>query len=230
MHNPEPTLLTGRLALTTPEGIRLYLTPVGPAARAYAWLIDFLLWLTTVFLMLLTLSGNKLGNGVMAVFMFVSYWGYPILCEVYWRGQTVGKRWVGIRVVREDGLPVGWRESTLRNLLLVADFLPVFYASGLICMMLDPGFRRIGDLAAGTLVVYAEKPHERKPVPKVAALALPWPSTPAQQRTLADLFEREQGLPPGRLAELGDLAEPLTARRGQESIEQLRGYVAGIMQ
>ena len=66
-----------------------------------------------------------------------------------------------------------------------------------------------------------------KPVPKVAALALPWPLTPAQQRTLADLFEREQGLPPGRLAELGDLAEPLTARRGQESIEQLRGYVAG---
>ena len=126
MHNPEPTLLTGRLALTTPEGIRLYLTPVGPAARAYAWLIDFLLWLTTVFLMLLTLSGNKLGNGVMAVFMFVSYWGYPILCEVYWRGQTVGKRWVGIRVVREDGLPVGWRESTLRNLLLVADFCRCF--------------------------------------------------------------------------------------------------------
>jgi uncharacterized RDD family membrane protein YckC len=230
MKPPDHELLTGRLALTTPEGIRLHLTPAGPMPRAFAWLIDFVLWLVLVLLMSYALAGNKLGQGLLTLLLFVTYWGYPILCEVYGHGQTLGKRWLGLRVVRHDGLPVGWRESSLRNLLLAADFLPVFYASGLVCMMLDPQFRRIGDLAAGTLVVYVEQAQVRQRVPQVAPLALPWPLTPAQQRTLADLFEREQGLPPSRLAELGDLAEPLTGRSGQESIEQLRGYMAGIIQ
>lgn len=223
-------MLTGRLALTTPEGIRLHLTPAGPMARAYSWTIDFFIWLVLVFVMSMIFSGSKTGRGILAVVMFITYWGYPVLFEVYGKGQTLGKRMMKLRVVREDGLPVGWRESVLRNLLLAADFLPFFYASGLICMLFDTRFRRLGDLVAGTLVVYVDKAVPRSAAPKATPIALPYPLLPEQQRALADLFERESSLPQARLAELGSIAEPLTGCTGADSLEEMRGYVAGIMQ
>jgi hypothetical protein len=125
-------------------------------------------------------------------------------------------------------LPVGWRESALRNLLLVADFLPLFYVSGLLCMLFDREFRRLGDIVAGTLVVYRDRPAPRPAVREAAPLPLPFPLTYAQQRALADLFEREQGLPQARLEELGSIAEPLTGHTGAASLEQLRAYAAGL--
>ncbi|MBS0308451.1 MAG: RDD family protein [Proteobacteria bacterium] len=225
-----PDLLTGRLSLTTPEGVRLLLTPAGPAPRAWAWAVDFLIWLAVVWVMIMVLSGTKLGEGVLMVLLFVSYWGYPIICEVYFGGRTLGKRVVGIEVLRTNGLPVGWRESTLRNLLLVADFLPLMYCSGLLCMLCDSRFRRIGDIVAGTQVVYREKRRARPAPPDAPPAVPPFPLTPEQQRTLADLFERERRLPPGRLEELGSLAEPLTGLSGMASLERLRGYVAGMTQ
>ncbi len=223
-------MLTGRLALTTPEGIRLHMTPAGPAARAYAWLIDASIWFGFNVVISMVLSGTKTGQGIMLVLAFLSFWGYPVLFEVYRKGQTFGKQAMNIRVVREDGLPVGWRESVLRNLLLVADFLPFFYASGLICMLFDTRFRRIGDLVATTQVVYVEQNHARNAAPKTEPLPLPFALTPEQQRALVDLFEREATLPQARLAELGSIAEPLTGCSGADSVDSMRSYVAGIMQ
>ncbi len=227
-------MLTGRLALTTPEGIRLYLTPASPTVRGYAWAIDTLLFglfmCVVVLLLNISLGSSKLTLGILLVITFVSYWGYPILCEVYNKGQTVGKRLLHLRVVREDGLPVGWRESCLRNLLLPADFLPFMYLSGLVCMLFDTRFRRIGDLAAGTLVVYHEQAKPRNPPQQTRPIPLPYPLTPQQQRALVDLFERETSLSPARLVELGSIAEPLTGCSGSDSVEQLRAYVAGILQ
>lgn len=223
-------MLNGRLSLTTPEGVHLLLTPAGPVPRAWAWAIDFFIWLVTVWVLVMLLSGSKLGEGALMVLFFVSYWGYPIICEVYFGGRTIGKRVLGIEVLRANGLPVGWRESSLRNLLLVADFLPMLYCSGLLCMLYDSRFRRIGDIVAGTQVVYRDKRQERPAPPAVTPVALPYPLTPDQQRTLADLFERERRLPPGRLEELGTIAEPLTGLTGEASLERLRAYVAGMTQ
>jgi uncharacterized RDD family membrane protein YckC len=223
-------LLDGRLALTTPEGVRLLLTPAGPYVRAAAWALDFLIWLVFVFACALLLSGNRLGTGLYGLLLFASYWGYPIICEVYFGGRTLGKRAAGIEVLRADGLPVRWRESTLRNLLLVADFMPMMYAAGLVCMLSDLHFRRLGDIVAGTLVVYRERPVQRASAPEAVPLALPFPLSPAQQRTLADLFEREPGLTPERMAELGTIAEGLTGVSGEASVERMRRYVAGLTQ
>lgn len=214
------------MSLTTPEGVRLLLTPAGPVARAWAWAIDLLIWLAFVGIVAMLLSGSKLGRGVLMVLMFVSFWGYPIICEVYFGGRTPGKRALGIEVLRADGLPVGWRESMLRNLMLVADFLPLMYATGLLSMLFDSHFRRLGDIVAGTVVVYREKPPLRAETPDVRAIPLPFPLTPYQQRTLTDLFERESQLPPARLEELGSIAAPLTGREGEASLERMRGYVA----
>jgi uncharacterized RDD family membrane protein YckC len=223
-------LLDGRLSLTTPEGVRLLLTPAGPYLRAWAWAIDFLVWAALAVALHLSLPTGKLGDGIQAILMFATYWGYPIICEVYFGGRTLGKRAAGLEVVRSDGLPVGWRESTLRNLLLVADFLPMMYATGLICMMFDARFRRLGDIVAGTQVVYHEKTPVRQAPPNAQPLALPFPLNADQQRTLADLFEREHALPEERMAELGSIAETLTGRTGADSVERLRGYVAGFTQ
>lgn len=221
-------MLDGRLSLVTPEGVRLLLTPAGPYKRALAWAIDFLLWAVAMIAIKLALPPGRLAHGVFAIILFVSYWGYPILCEVYWRGRTVGKRVAGLEVVRADGLPVGWRESSLRNLLLVADFLPMFYTTGLLCMIFDSRFRRAGDIVAGTLVVYREVARPRAAPVDAAPLAPPFPLTVDQQRTLADLFEREAALPPERMAELGTIATPLTGLQGMDSVERMRSYVAGL--
>jgi uncharacterized RDD family membrane protein YckC len=223
-------VLDGRLALTTPEGVRLLLTPAGPAPRAMAWLLDTLLYLVATGIVATLLSGTALGGGVYLIILFVAYWGYPVIGEVYFGGRTVGKKALGIEVLRADGLPVGWRESGLRNLLRVADFMPFLFAGGLACMLFDLRFRRIGDIVAGTQVVYSErKPQRQAPGGAgVEPLALPFALSAAQQRTLADLFERERGLAPERMAELGDIAAPLTGRLGEESVERMRRMVAGL--
>lgn len=223
-------MIDGRLSLSTPEGKRLLLTPAGPAPRAWAWALDTALWLGFMLAASWLLSGSRMAQGVLAVLAFLSYWGYPVLCEVYCQGQTVGKRALGLQVRRDNGLPVGWRESALRNLLLVADFLPLAYATGLACMLYDPQFRRLGDIVAGTLVVYRERApaHPAAAAHEAAPLPLPFPLSSAQQRALADLFEREAGLPRARLAELGDLAAALTGTTGAASLERLRSYAAGL--
>ncbi len=221
-------MLDGRLSLTTPEGVRLLLTPAGPYLRACAWALDVFAWGMLITFIRALLPSGKLGEGIFMVLLFVTFWGYPILCEVYWGGRTLGKRATGLEVVRSDGLPVGWRESTLRNLMLVADFLPVAYATGLVCMLFDTQFRRLGDIVAGTQVVYRERPPRRSPAPDVPPLPLPFALSADQQRTLADLFEREHRLAPERMAELGSIAEPLTGATGADSVERMRAYVAGL--
>lgn len=225
-------MIDGRLSLTTPEGTCLLLTPAGPAARAWAWSIDFIAWLAFISLCAMFLSGAKFAQGLYLLLLFASYWGYPILCEVYLRGQTLGKRVMGLEVRRDNGLPVGWRESMLRNLMLVADFMPFLYAAGLLSMLFDRQFRRLGDIVAGTLVVYRDQPPVRRTAPAdgepAAPQPLPFPLPPHQQRALADLFERESVLPRGRLEELGDIAEPLTGATGADSLERLRAYAAGL--
>ncbi|UUZ55022.1 RDD family protein [Massilia sp. H-1] len=173
-------MLDGRLSLTTPEGIRLLLTPAGPFLRASAWAIDFAIWLGIMLLTRMILPNGKLGDGIAMVIMFLTYWGYPIICEVYFGGRTIGKRATGLMVVRDNGLPVGWRESTLRNLLLVADFLPMVYVTGLVSMMLDRRFRRVGDIVSlSTLVVHRDKlSPRRRSRPRPHRSRCPSPSMP----------------------------------------------------
>lgn len=84
---------------------------------------------------------------------FVILWGYYIIFELVWNGQSPGKRVVGLRVVREGGRPITFLSAATRNLIRLIDFLPAFYGIGVIVMFIDPRARRLGDFAAGTLVV-----------------------------------------------------------------------------
>lgn len=88
-----------------------------------------------------------------ALLIFAIVWGYYLLFELFWHGQTPGKRWVGLRVIREGGYPVGFSECAIRNLVRIIDYLPAFYVIGCMVMFIDRRSRRLGDMAAGTLVV-----------------------------------------------------------------------------
>jgi uncharacterized RDD family membrane protein YckC len=223
-------MLNGQLSLLTPEGVRLALTPASPYLRFFAWLFDLFVYGISMSVFALIFGKSNLGKGLFTLVLFLMYWGYPIICEVYFNGQTLGKRVLGLQVLRQDGLPVGWRESSVRNLLLVGDFLPFLYLSGLLCMLFDVQFRRIGDLVAGTIVVY--KPELKARSTRIEGESLPSAIalTPQQQSVLIGLFEREKQLSKQRMEELASLAEPITQAQGALSLQRLRSIVAGLTQ
>jgi uncharacterized RDD family membrane protein YckC len=224
------TLEDGRLAVLTPEGVRITLCPAGPPKRALAWLIDSFVWGTLVALAAtLTDRMGQLGTGLFFFLLCFIFWGYPVCCEVWFGGRTLGKQVAGLEVVQQDGRPVGWRASITRNLLSVVDFLPLAFAAGLLAMLSDVQFRRLGDLVAGTIVVHRQRPPMRNQPPDAAPQPLPWPLSPAQQRMLIDLVERAPSLPAARVQELADLAAPLTGTRGAASLERLRAMAAGLV-
>lgn len=219
-------------AVQTPEGVDLVLRAAGPVPRALAWLTDtilqgaFALGLS-IALGILGLSGG-LGSGVFLVGLFVLVWFYPVIFEVRAHGQTPGKRLLGLRVVQENGTPVGWSESVLRNFLLVADFLPLLYLAGLVTMFLDSSFRRLGDLAAGTLVVYADAPRPGSAaLPGVTPLAPRVALTLEEQAAVIAFAERAPSLTEERALELARIPEPLSA--GDDPPAQLRAIAAHLL-
>jgi uncharacterized RDD family membrane protein YckC len=92
--------------------------------------------------------------GLLSLVAFFFFWGYYILFEMMWNGQSVGKRWVGLRVIKADGTPITLTESIVRNFVRLIDFMPAYYGVGVVTMFINSQSRRLGDLAAGTLVVH----------------------------------------------------------------------------
>ncbi len=204
----------------TPEGVALRLPAAGPLPRALAWSIDAairgaVLMTASIFLGLL----GKSGMGLFLLAVFSVLWIYPVLFEVLRDGQTPGKRSMNLRVIRDDGAPVGWQASIVRNLMRTVDMLPLFYAVGLVAGLFDPAGRRLGDIVAGTLVIHVP-PRERKrsapaqPGDVVAGSPLRGVALlPYEQAAVVAFSERAAGLTPERQEELAGLASDLTGER-----------------
>lgn len=149
------------LAIDTPENVIFDYEVVGIGTRFIAALVDHLiLVLVLVVINLASLIFLSLGSALEAwalalrtALSFLTIWGYFLFFEWRWNGQTPGKRWTKIRVIRRDGTPVSITEVAIRNLVRVVDFLPLGYGVGLVTMFIHPQSARLGDLAAGTLVV-----------------------------------------------------------------------------
>ena len=197
----------------TPEGVRLALRPAGPVPRALAWAIDVSIRTTayTALGLLLLPALGAVAGPLLVLLVFAGEWSYPVLFEVLRAGQTPGKQALGLRVVDDDGTPVGWSSSILRNLLLAADVLPGTYLAGLLSMLASRDFRRLGDLAAGTLVVHTSDV-------TAAGAAIPADVVPQrppvsldvdEQRAVIAFAERAARLSPERADELAALATPL---------------------
>ncbi len=209
----------------TPEGVDLGLRVAGPISRALAWVIDALIRYAVLFaLTTVTASLLGLGFGLFMIMLFLLEWLYPVVFEVT-RGATPGKKAMGLLVVHDNGTPIGWSASLIRNLLRSVDFLPLFYGFGLVSVLLNSRFKRLGDLAAGSLVVYAEKPSEPSELVQVKARALPVALSVDEQRALLDFAERSPAIAPERVEEL---AEFITEERGPQAVEKVLSYAGWI--
>jgi uncharacterized RDD family membrane protein YckC len=200
----------------TPEGVALRLRTAGPVPRALPWLTDLAVRGAVMYgaLMVLGITG-RFGGGLLLLLAFALMWGYPILFEVLWRGQTPGKRALGLRVLRADGAPLGWLAAITRNLLRTVDMLPALYAAGLVSSTVDRAWRRLGDLVADTVVVYVEPPPRRAALPSGEVERWPRPLTLEEQQALVAFGERSRWLSEDRQRELCDLLAPVTGLRGE---------------
>lgn len=211
-------------AIETPEGVELRLRLAGPAPRALAWLIDVAARLVGYGIASIPLALlGRVGQGLFFLVLFLGEWFYPVLFEVWAGGATPGKKLVGLAVVHDDGTPVGWGSALLRNLLRFADFLPLAYGAGLATMLFHPDFKRLGDLAAGTVVVHVEQLERPLRAVDAPPLPPPVPLDPDEQRAVVAFAERMPLWGPARAAELASLAAPLVDARGGTAVERLAG-------
>ena len=215
-------LLDTTYNIATPEGVELRLPVAGLAARSLAWLIDALIKLAAIlaFSIFFQFFGN-LGEGLLLIGMFLLLWFYNVLFEVLNHGATPGKRALGLRVMNINGTPVGWTGSLLRNLLRFIDALPGCYAFGCVAVLLSKDFQRLGDLAAGTIVV-----HQPKEVPvtrsiDVDAIPLKIPLTLDEQQAIVSYGERAESLNSERAEELAAVLRPLISNVDKD---RLRGH------
>lgn len=154
-----------QLELQTPEGITFSLILAGPVTRFLAWLVDALcLWgLLTVLGTVLEALGAVSAEAAETLYLLGNFLipiGYGILCEWGWRGQTLGKRLLKIRIVDAQGLKLRFSQVVIRNLLRSVDTLPLFYMVGGLACLLSPKAQRLGDLVANTVVIRHEEPKE----------------------------------------------------------------------
>ncbi len=204
------------VAAETPEGILLELRPAGLIPRFYAFSLDLLTRLAIAWaaMMVAGIMG-AIGFAFWLILLFALEWLYPIAFELTVSGATPGKRTFGLKVVMDNGLPVTPAAAVTRNLLRTADFLPFTYGLGIVSMLLRIDGKRLGDIAAGTLVV-----HERPPARKISIDAVP-SVVPARQLALEDqaaivaLAARAPRLTPERLDELAALAASVTGDAGR---------------
>ncbi len=216
--------------IETPEGVELSLRIAGPVVRAYAWFIDFLIRAAIYFAMSFFLSffGN-FGGGMTLIAIFVIEWFYPIYFEVRKRGMTPGKKALAIRVVMENGSEVTWQASFIRNLLRAVDFIPLFYGFGLVTMLCNAEFKRLGDIGAGTLVVYQHDLGSALDIPQLSPQAPPVTLNAVEQKSIIQFAERASTLNPERCAELANILTDLTHAKNDAATNKLVQYANWMM-
>ncbi|HEV2695959.1 MAG TPA: RDD family protein [Verrucomicrobiae bacterium] len=152
------TTRTSTLAIRTPEGVVFALQLASPVTRFLAWSVD-LACITagtsvlSIALHLLAIISVDFSRAITILMFFVAQIGYGFFCEWLWRGQTIGKRMLRLRVVDAYGLRLQFSQIVIRNLLRFVDMLPAFYLVGGIATLLNARTQRLGDLAANTVVI-----------------------------------------------------------------------------
>ncbi len=229
------------------EGVQILLRPAGPLPRAWALAMDMLLvgaFVVAEFFLTLFASrivGLETGVGVWLLLVFVTYWGYFVLFEVLRRGQTPGKKMMGLRVVRTSGERVGWGASFLRNLVRFGDMMPLlpqwqlwvlavgFYLFGVTSCLVTRRFQRLGDLVADTVVVYAQEEFldgVSRLRQTVTPAAPPMVLTREEQQAFIQFSERAPTWSDARKEEMVAPLAPLLGARGREGV--VRALAVGV--
>ncbi len=203
-----------KLTIETPEQTSLEFPLAGIGSRFLAVALDTLLQFGVYIVLgliaamvssvgIFSTLGKQWGLAILGFIAFAVQFGYFATFEIVWNGQTPGKRWTHLRVIQDSGRPITAYDAILRNLLRIVDNLPILYAIGIVTMLISKENKRVGDYAAGTVVV-----HE-KPLQGVTAIwsvtAAPGqsvPTTPVGQLAPDELqlvetfFERRVSLDP----------------------------------
>ncbi len=149
---------TSTLQIKTPEGIVFAQTLASPLVRFVAWVIDLvcvavLLNLARILVAVSAVVSTDLATAVDTILFFAVSIGYGMFFEWLWRGQTIGKRVLRLRVIDAQGLRLEFNQIAMRNLLRVLDMLPMFYLVGGVTAFLNRKAQRLGDIAANTVVI-----------------------------------------------------------------------------
>jgi uncharacterized RDD family membrane protein YckC len=212
------------------DGVEIRLRMAGPMLRASAYFIDFMIRTAVLAAGAFAFSlaglaiGGKVAQGLILLSWFLMDWLYPVLFEAGKRGATPGKRAMGLRVVQATGSPITLGQAVVRNFLRFIDSMPLFtYGFGLTSCLASKRFQRLGDLAAGTVVIYNRLP--QMPMiampPPMVAVPLPVGLTANEMRALT-LFRERAGLwSDGRRAEIADQASALSGESGSAGVSRL---------
>ena len=154
MRSEDGKRLEDTITIATPEGVELELTLAGAGSRFVSALADLTIQILILIGAGIALSQiGKAGAALLALVSFAVVTTYDVLFEVFASGRTPGKRMNGLRVVRSGGEPVRFVTSAIRNALRAIDFLPFAYVIGAVTILATRNNQRLGDIAAGTLVV-----------------------------------------------------------------------------
>lgn len=219
-------LISTQVLVETPEGIDLHAEPAGMIVRSLAYILDLLIRVGVLFVLsiiFLFVFGGEAGFGFILISAFLLEWFYPVIFEVYFKGQTPGKKLLGIAVVHDDLTPVSWGSSVTRNLLRTADFFPSFYGLGLVCMSANKNFQRIGDIVAGTLVVYRHKSKVNDALPEGKPQPAPVSLERDDQIAIVEFTQRHRQLSEDRQQELAEILDPILPVESIHRVEYLQG-------
>jgi uncharacterized RDD family membrane protein YckC len=216
-----------RLTIETPEGVPLELTLAGLGSRFSAALVDYVI----EFLVLVALAvvvgygagvspgASALSGALLILGFFVVFWGYNVAFEVLNSGRTPGKALNGLRVVLESGAPVTFGTSAVRNVLRIVDLLPGTYLVGMTSILVTRRNQRVGDLAAGTLVI-----RDGRALPPEVGIS---PSVQAPAWDTSAVDRQELDAVAAFLARRGELAAGARIQIATELAGRLRPKVGG---
>jgi uncharacterized RDD family membrane protein YckC len=191
----------------TPEGIAISMRAAGFPVRCMAFLIDASIRYAIVSTVAAALGfGGRVGTGVLLIIVFLILWIYPLIFELMPAAATPGKRAMGIQVMMASGLPLTPAGCLIRNLMRAVDMLPLLYGFAIVSMLMRRDARRLGDLAAGTIVVYRDRTSPTGDFGPGEPLPPPIPLSIRQQTAIAAFGWRVNRLTPQRAEEIAVLA------------------------
>jgi uncharacterized RDD family membrane protein YckC len=217
------------MVVATPERVAFEYRAAGPGSRFVAQVIDLVLLVIVLAIVIAAAAafGDLTGQGGLALLLgillgFVIVVGYFWTMEALWSGKTLGKYVMGLRVVGDLGEPITFTAASIRNLVRIVDFLPFFYALGLVVLFVNGRGKRLGDLAAGTIVVRDREAVSLHDLTRVATApqgAYPEPDQPVLRRLEPNLrtFVRAYG---GRRHQLTLMQRQLLADQVRPALDR----------
>ena len=223
------------LVVSTPERVSFDYQVAGLATRGIAQILDLLILAGVLFavyffaLFELGIGQDSIAGLIAIIGSFVVIFGYHWGCEAFWSGQTIGKKVFRLRAVGDRGEPMTFFQAGIRNIVRIVDFLPYGYGVGLVVLFINGKGKRLGDLAAGTIVVKDSdyvalwqvpggRPTDPTPPPLQSPAALAFaPATPGElalrrldpdlRRFVSSYSRRRPELPPALRAQLAGAAQ-----------------------